>query len=792
VLYQSERWSANQFVYTFTGLPAGSYQVTLKFAEIAYLGPGQRQFNVAINNAQVLTNFDVAAQVGFNTALDETFTTTVDVSGQLAVTFSRGAADNPIVSAIQAVAVASGSQLSFATSPQTLTAGQASSALQVAVPQAPASNALVSLASSSPNGQFATSTAGPWSSTLSVTIPAGQTRSPSFFYRDTTAGSPQLTASATGYTSGTQTETVNPGPLTTIGVAPGAVTLAAGATQLFTSSGADQYGNAVSVAGAAWTTTAPGSVSPANGSTTTFTAGPSTGGGQVTATVGSVSGSAGVTVTAASSTVRINAGGGSYTDNGGNVWSADCCSSGGNTFGTAAAIAGTSDQTLYQTERWYPGTLTYTFGSLPASSYQVTLKFAEIAYLGPGQRQFNVSINGTQVLTNLDVAAQVGLNTALDETFTTTVGANGQLTVAFSKGAADNPIVSAIQAVPTSSSSLSFVSAAQSLTAGQPSAAMQVGLSQAPANNLSVSPASSSTGGQFASSANGPWSSSLTITVPAGQTTSPSFYYKDTRAGSPTLTVGASGYASATQAETVAAGPLASIGVSPASATVATGGAQSFTASGSDQFGNAVSVAGAAWTTTAPGTVSPATGATTTFTAGPAAGSGLVSATVSSISGSATVTVGSATTTIRVNAGGSAYVDSQSNPWSADCCSSSGNVFSTTSTIAGTADQTLYQSERWYTSTFTYAFSGLAAGSYQVALKFAEIAYVGPGQRQFGVSINGSPVLTNFDVAAQAGFNTAVDRTFPATVDASGQLTVAFSKGAADNPIVSAIQVVPG
>ena len=37
---------------------------------------------------------------------------------------------------------------------------------------------------------------------------------------------------------------------------------------------------------------------------------------------------------------------------------------------------------------------------------------------------------------------------SLDKAFTATVGSNGQLTVTFSKGAADNPIVSAIQVVP--------------------------------------------------------------------------------------------------------------------------------------------------------------------------------------------------------------------------------------------------------------------------------------------------------------------------------------------------------
>ena len=50
--------------------------------------------------------------------------------------------------------------------------------------------------------------------------------------------------------------------------------------------------------------------------------------------------------------------------------------------------------------------------------------------------------------------------------------------------------------------------------------------------------------------------------------------------------------------------------------------------------------------------------------------------------------------------------------------------------------------------------------------------------------------MTNFDVAAQMGFNTALDETFTATVDSSGQLTVSFTQGAANNPIVSAIQVV--
>ena len=188
--------------------------------------------------------------------------------------------------------------LSFAAGPQTITAGEPSAPMQVSLSAAQASNVSVSLSSSSQQGQFATSTSGPWSSTLQLTITAGQTTSPSFYYRDTHAGSPTLTASASGITSASQTETVNAAALATITISPGSATVNLGGTQPFSATGADQYGNSVSVSGAGWSTTAPGSVSPLTGPSTTFTASTTqTGSGAVSATVGAISGSASVTVT---------------------------------------------------------------------------------------------------------------------------------------------------------------------------------------------------------------------------------------------------------------------------------------------------------------------------------------------------------------------------------------------------------------------------------------------------------------------------------------------------------------
>ena len=80
-------------------------------------------------------------------------------------------------------------------------------------------------------------------------------------------------------------------------------------------------------------------------------------------------------------------------------------------------------------------------------------------------------------------------------------------------------------------------------------------------------------------------------------------------------------------------------------------------------------------------------------------------------------------------------------------------------------------------------------GAYDVILKFAEPMFSAPNQRLFNVAINGSQVLTNFDIFAQAGASlTAVDETFPVTVT-GGQITIQFSQGAADQPMVNALEI---
>ncbi len=135
-----------------------------------------------------------------------------------------------------------------------------------------------------------------------------------------------------------------------------------------------------------------------------------------------------------------------YTDSSGNVWSADTDFNTGTTYTVTHAIAGTPEQTLYQHQRWTAGTLTYTI-PVPAGAWTLSLLFSENYVTGPKERLFNVSVNGTRVLTQFDIfAAAGGEYIANVQTFSVT--STGTVTIAFAPGSIQNPTVNAIQLVP--------------------------------------------------------------------------------------------------------------------------------------------------------------------------------------------------------------------------------------------------------------------------------------------------------------------------------------------------------
>lgn len=187
-----------------------------------------------------------------------------------------------------------------------------------------------------------------------------------------------------------------------------------------------------------------------------------------------------------------------------------------------------------------------------------------------------------------------------------------------------------------------FTSPAATITAGVAtpiSVQLQTnGVVQPAAAPLTVTLTSSSAAGTFSTSADGPWTSSLDIAIAAGSSDGTA-YYRDTAAGRPTITAATAGRQPGMQQDTVSAAALASIQLTPASATLAIGGTQAFTATGADTYGNPVTPT-VAWSlsTGTPGALSAATGTTATFT-GSAAGTGSIVATSGAVTASAPVSV---------------------------------------------------------------------------------------------------------------------------------------------------------
>ncbi len=88
LLYRSERWWEQNGGYDVE-VPRGSYQVTLKFAEIyPWASVGTRAFDVRIEDALVLSHLDVFGRAGANAAYDVTFTAIVS-DGLLSIDFVK-------------------------------------------------------------------------------------------------------------------------------------------------------------------------------------------------------------------------------------------------------------------------------------------------------------------------------------------------------------------------------------------------------------------------------------------------------------------------------------------------------------------------------------------------------------------------------------------------------------------------------------------------------------------------------------------------------------------------------
>jgi Malectin domain len=145
--------------------------------------------------------------------------------------------------------------------------------------------------------------------------------------------------------------------------------------------------------------------------------------------------------------VAVNVGGAQYAGADGTVYRNDAWFSGGSTYTTTASIAGTTDDRLYQNDRF--GNFSY---NIPVANgdYLVTLKFAELYWTEVGRRVFNVSMEGKAVLSHLDLVAKVGPKARYDVTLPVTV-TGGVLNIRF-QSVVDDATISGIKVAPKSAS----------------------------------------------------------------------------------------------------------------------------------------------------------------------------------------------------------------------------------------------------------------------------------------------------------------------------------------------------
>jgi len=461
---------------------------------------------------------------------------------------------------------------------------------------------------------------------------------------------------------------------------------------------------------------------------------------------------------------------------------------------------------VYQTAR--VDNFTYTIGGFnPGSSQLVRLHFCETYFTTTGSRTFNVSINGTQVLTDFDiVAASGGENIANIQQFTEPANSSGQYVIAFTS-VVNESLISGIEILPTTSSCSGAPSAPSGLTATAASSS-QINLSWTASTagtgcSITYNVYSSTTSG-FTPSSSNEVASGVTGTTYSntGLTASTTYYYL-VEAVDSAGSSGPSNQASATtSASSCAAAPTAPSGLTATDAsssqinlswTASTAGTgcsitynvyssttSGFTPSSSNEIASGV---------TATSYSNTGLTASTTYyylvegvdSAGSSAASNQASATTSATSGSCTsICIDSGATT-------------GTSPWLADEDFSGGGTIDhantiNTSEVTNPAPAVVYQTAR--TDNFSYTIGGFTAGSsHNVRLHFCETYFSTSGSRTFNVSINGTQVLTDFDIEKTAGGeNIANIQQFTEAANSSGQYVITFTS-VVNNSLISGIEI---
>ncbi len=134
--------------------------------------------------------------------------------------------------------------------------------------------------------------------------------------------------------------------------------------------------------------------------------------------------------------------GAQYHDTGSNTAPWDCCAA------LAPTVPPSTPVSLFNSERWAESH--WSFPVPDGTHVQVRLYFAN-RYPGtsnPGDRVFNVSVDGTQVLSHYDIVADVGDQTGTMKQFDVTAPASGMITIDLGQ-VQENPLINGIELINT-------------------------------------------------------------------------------------------------------------------------------------------------------------------------------------------------------------------------------------------------------------------------------------------------------------------------------------------------------
>ncbi|GCE25077.1 hypothetical protein KDA_05610 [Dictyobacter alpinus] len=481
----------------------------------------------------------------------------------------------------------------------------------------------------------------------------------------------------------------------------------------------------------------------------------------------------------ASGAININTGGSATTG-----FYADGDYSGGQTASTTnaidtSAVTKPAPQAVYQSERY--GNFTYNVGNLTANAaYTVRLHFAEVYFTSAGQRSFNVSINGNQVISNFDIFASAGgANKAIVKQFNASADASGTVKLQFTS-VVNNAKIDGIEVTPAGSSTPTPTPTPSTTPTPTPtpSTTPTPTPTPTPGGSVAINSGGSAVGSFVADTdVSGGTTVATTNTIDTSAVTNPApqGVYQTERYGNFTYTI-----------PNLTANAAYTVRLHFAEVYFTSAGQRSFNVSinGNQVLSNFDLYAAAGGQNKA---------LIEQFNSR-ADASGTVTIQFTSVVNNAKIdgieinpnTSG----TVAINAGGNAIGN-----FSSDGGVSGGTTVSTvntidTSAVTNPAPQGVYQSERY--GNFTYTIPNLTAkAAYTVRLHFAEVYFTSAGQRSFNVSINGTQALSNFDIfAAAGGQNKAIVKQSTTNADTNGTVTIQFTS-VVNNAKICGIEVIP-